>query len=140
MLRVVHVMKTAREGGAESVVHSLCKALPTLGIDATIVTVYGANLDADASATFEVPLLQIGRRSRKDVTFLPRLIRTIRMLKPDVVHAHIHAGKYVGRIAALLAGVPAIVFTEHGDEVDDPIRRLIRRALNRVTARVIVFS
>jgi glycosyltransferase involved in cell wall biosynthesis len=67
-------------------------------------------------------------------------MRAMRELRPDVVHAHLHSGKYAGRIAALAAGVPAIVFTEHGDEAGGLLRRTVNRALHPRTTRFVVFT
>ena len=62
----------------------------------------------------------------------------MRRCKPDVVHTHMHNGKYWGRLAALAAGVPAIVHTEHNSEFGAPraFRPLGRLLAARTTAFV----
>ena len=46
----------------------------------------------------------------------------------------------MGRFAAMLAGVPHIIFTEHGDSVRDPLRTAINRVLHARTECFVVFS
>jgi glycosyltransferase involved in cell wall biosynthesis len=138
--RVVHLVGNLREGGAEAVVRALCSRLPGEGIDVSIVSVYPSNLDARERCAIGVPVVEIGRRGRWDVRFFPRLVRTLRDLRPDIVHAHLHVGKYHGRLAALLAGVPTLVFTEHGDEHCGVVRTVLGRLLNARTTRFITFT
>jgi glycosyltransferase involved in cell wall biosynthesis len=49
-----------------------------------------------------------------DFSTLIKLYRLFRKEKPDIVHTHTAKAGTVGRIAALLAGVPVIVHTFHG--------------------------
>jgi glycosyltransferase involved in cell wall biosynthesis len=139
-LRVTHVISNLLGGGAETMVRGLCVGLRSEGIDASIVSVYKSDLDAEQKARLGVPVVEVERAGRADLTFIPRLMRAMRELAPDVVHAHLHSGKYAGRIAALAAGVPSIVFTEHGDETGGLLRRTVNRVLHPRTTRFIVFT
>jgi glycosyltransferase involved in cell wall biosynthesis len=49
-----------------------------------------------------------------DLQTLLGLVRTLRQLKPDLVHAHNPKSGFLGRVAARIAGVPKIVNTVHG--------------------------
>jgi glycosyltransferase involved in cell wall biosynthesis len=46
-----------------------------------------------------------------DVGAIPRLVRTMRSGKFDIVHTHMFASNLLGRVAAMLAGVPVVVST-----------------------------
>jgi len=82
-----------------------------------------------------------GRSGRYDLAFLGRLAGAMRAWSPDLVHTHTHAGKYWGRLAAILAGVPAIVHTEHNSEFGAPAPfRPLNRLLLRRTDAVIAVS
>lgn len=138
---VVHVVGTLRDGGAETLLRGLLPRLATSSeLDVHVISVYDPRLDEDERVALGATLHVIGRRGRSDLRFAPRLLATLRSLRPDVVHGHIHTGKYAGRIGAIAAGVPAIVFTEHGDEAGGALRWLVKRVLNARTDRFIVFT
>lgn len=139
-MRVVHVVQTLVAGGAETMIRTLVPGLAAAGVDVTVVSVYPSGLDADGRARLGAPLIDLGRHGRRDVAFFGRLVRTLRRLRPDVVHAHLHTGQYAGRAAAIIAGVPAIVLTSHGDEPGGALRWAIDRVLHARTARFVVFS
>jgi glycosyltransferase involved in cell wall biosynthesis len=138
--RVLHVVQTLVAGGAETAVRALCAGLPDEGIDVGVVSVYAAALEPEELDSLGVPVTDLGRRSRSDLSYFRPLVETLRRLRPDVVHAHLHTGKYAGRFAAVLASVPSIAFTVHGDEPGGAIRWLIDRVLNARTSRFILFS
>ena len=83
----------------------------------------------------------------KDLMALWKIYRILRREKPDVVHTHTAKAGTVGRAAALLAGVPVIVHTFHGNIFDgyfSPAKTrlflLIERFLARFTDRIIAVS
>ncbi|HEX3466802.1 MAG TPA: glycosyltransferase family 4 protein [Candidatus Elarobacter sp.] len=139
-MRVVQLVPNLVGGGAEAVVRHLSTALAAAGVDVTIVSIYPSGLGEAELAQLGVPVIDLGRQGRGDRGYFRRLVRTLRELRPDVVHAHLHTGQYGGRAAALVARVPAIVFTVHGVEPGGPIRWIADRVLNAGTARFVVFT
>lgn len=69
---------------------------------------------------------------------LAALVRLIRRVRPDVVHAHSSIGGLLGRVAAALTGVPA-VYTPNG-VTDVRAGVLVEQALRPVTARLVAVS
>jgi glycosyltransferase involved in cell wall biosynthesis len=139
-LRIVHVVQHLKSGGAETFVRGLTSGLRRTGLDVRILSIYPDGLTGAERAALDVPVTSLERAGRGDIGAFARAIAAIRESRPDVVHAHLHAGKYAGRIGAIAAGVPAIVFTEHGDEAGGALRRAVNRILHARTARFIVFS
>jgi glycosyltransferase involved in cell wall biosynthesis len=138
--RVLHVVQLLQSGGAEVMVRGLTAGLGAAGVDVGIVSIYPDGLDDETRATLGVPIFAVGRSGRFDVAFFPRLLGILRAERPAIVHAHLHAGKYAGRLAAVLAGVPNVVFTEHGDKLTGPVNRIANRFLHARTARFVVFT
>jgi len=138
--RVVQLVPDLVGGGAETVVRALCTGLQGHGVETTAVSIYPSRLDARAGGELGVPVVEIRRRGRRDFGYFPRLVRALRALEPDVVHTHLHTGQYAGRIASLLAGIPAIVFTVHGEEPKSALRHMLDQALDARTARFVVFT
>jgi glycosyltransferase involved in cell wall biosynthesis len=67
----------------------------------------------------------------RDVAALGELVRTFRMLEPDIVHTHNPKPGVYGRIAAKIARVPVIVNTVHG---------LYALPEDRLTKRAVVYG
>ncbi len=135
-LRILHVIPTVEGYGAEHVIVELLKYLPSDEIHAALLTIYRP---PDLPFPFEI--LTAGRKNRQDRFFFGRLVRQIRRFKPDIVHTHTRGGRYWGRSAAVLAGVPMIVHTEHNpcDTRKKPLERLGDFVLHRVTTRFVTF-
>ncbi len=87
-------------------------------------------------------------RLLSDLATLVRLWRLLRRERPDIVHTHTAKAGALGRIAALLAGVPIVVHTYHGHifrggYFDAGFTRLfltIERLLNRFTTQIVTVS
>ncbi|MGH8824254.1 MAG: glycosyltransferase, partial [Jiangellaceae bacterium] len=98
---------------------------------------YVAALEADGIR--HVPLEHATRSMAplEDVRALGELTRRLRELRPDVVHTHNPKPGVYGRLAARLAGVPAVVNTVHGLYAlpeDRFAKRAVVYALERVAA------
>ncbi|MBV8117795.1 MAG: glycosyltransferase, partial [Candidatus Eremiobacteraeota bacterium] len=138
-MRVLHVLPRAHGYGAERQVVELLAGLRADDIAAGLLTVYENGVTSSSGLPFE--MLSAGRTHRGDRLFLPRLVREIRTFRPHIVHTHTHVGRYWGRAAAILAGVPHIIHTEHNP--CDPRRTRLQRVadtfLNSMTERVVTF-
>lgn len=76
-----------------------------------------------------------------------RILRLLRRERPQVLHTHKSKAGALGRVAALLAGTPAVVHTYHGhvlrgyfSPTADRIFRLIESLLARLTGRIVVLT
>lgn len=140
-IRVVHVVANLCDGGAESLVRALTPRLVSEFVEVVVVAIYPSRLGPDEKRRLGVPVFEIERHGRGDVGALWRVTRALRELKPDVVHAHVHSGKYLGRLAAILAGVPVIILTEHdSDPPAGPVHATCDRLLNARTSAIVTFS
>ncbi|MFF5100921.1 glycosyltransferase [Streptomyces sp. NPDC000134] len=109
-MRVLHIITGLGVGGAEQQLRLLLRHLPVHG-DVVALTAPGpvaAGLAADG-----VRVTHLGMRGNRDPAALPRLVRLIRGGGYDLVHTHLYRACLYGRIAARLAGVRAVVATEH---------------------------
>jgi glycosyltransferase involved in cell wall biosynthesis len=138
-MRVMHVAADLGTYGAERFVAVLLESLgPEPDLALAALTLARAR---SGDAPLAVARFSAGRSGRYDLSFLGRLAGAMRAWRPDLVHTHTHAGKYWGRLAAILAGVPAIVHTEHNSEFGAPAPfRPLNRLLLRRTDAVIAVS
>ncbi|MHB9861613.1 glycosyltransferase [Streptomyces sp. YIM S03343] len=108
--RVLHVITGLGVGGAEQQLRLL---LGHLAVHSEVVTLTNPGPVADALIADGVRVHHLGMTGNRDLAALPRLVRLIRTGGYDLVHTHLYRACIYGRLAARLAGVRAVVATEH---------------------------
>ncbi|MFE1444482.1 glycosyltransferase [Streptomyces sp. NPDC058739] len=135
-MKALHVITGLGVGGAEQQLRLLLRHLP---VDCDVVTLTNPGAVADGLSADGVRVTDLGMAGNRDLAALPRLARLIRTGGYDLVHTHLYRACVYGRLAARLAGVRAIVATEHslGDSQMEG-RRLTRgvRGLYLATERL----
>ncbi|MGH7532928.1 MAG: glycosyltransferase [Gemmatimonadales bacterium] len=139
-LHVVHVVFDLHGGGMETLVADLARRFQGR-VDVSVVSLSGR---AGRVGTRIQPLLHEFHvlRPLRGLSLLAPvgLVRCLRAIKPDVVHAHSGAW-FKAALAARLAGVPRVVYTEHGREHHDPVPgRWLDRLAASLTDTVIAVS
>lgn len=135
---VVHV--TTTDMSLELLLGPQLRAFRASGFDVLAMSApgpYVAHLEAAGIA--HLPLRHATRAMAPghDAAALAELYRHFRRLRPDVVHTHNPKPGVYGRLAARLAGVPAIVNTVHGlyaQASDSRRRRAVVYGLERLAA------
>lgn len=127
-LRIVQVVPDLRVGGAERFALWLATALRDAGHEVHLLCIRDAGplaaaLDADMASR----VWTAGKRAHFDATVLRRLVRTLRALRPDVVHTHLFTALSWGVVAARAAGVPVVVHTQHALHDDDHLEAALAR-------------
>ncbi|MEV5979763.1 glycosyltransferase [Streptomyces sp. NPDC052114] len=109
-MKVLHVITGLGVGGAEQQLRVLLRHLPTA---CDVVTLTNAGAVAEGIRADGTRVTDLGMAGNRDLAALPRLTRLIRAGRYDVVHTHLYRACLYGRLAARLAGVRAVVATEH---------------------------
>ncbi|MET9392311.1 glycosyltransferase [Streptomyces sp. NPDC006624] len=109
-MRVLHIITGLGVGGAEQQLRLLLRHLP---VDCDVVTLTNPGPVADGLRADGVRVHHLGMAGNRDLGALPRLVRVIRAGGYQLVHTHLYRACLYGRIAARLAGVRAVVATEH---------------------------
>ena len=114
-MRVLHVITGLDAGGAEHQLRLLLRRLP---VECEVATLSNPGSVARAIRADGTEVHELSMTSNRDVTVVPRLARLIRRGGFEIVHTHLYRACVHGRVAARLAGVPAVA-TEHslGDGV-----------------------
>ncbi len=128
-LRVVHVITGLATGGAERMLQErLTRTRHT--VEVVALSVEGEI--ADRLRADGVPVHYLGMRGNRDVFAVFALARLLRRLRPDLVHAHLYRALIYGRLASRLAGVPAVIATEHSALVDSTEGRRATAGVRRL--------
>ncbi|MGW0872678.1 glycosyltransferase [Streptomyces sp. NPDC002740] len=109
-MKALHIITGLGVGGAEQQLRLLLRHLP---VECEVVTLTNPGSVADGLAEDGVRVVHLGMAGNRDLAALPRLVRIIRSGGYDLVHTHLYRACVYGRLAARLAGVRAVVATEH---------------------------
>ncbi|HLD82311.1 MAG TPA: glycosyltransferase, partial [Patescibacteria group bacterium] len=127
-------------GGAERFFVELINALNRENFEPYVMCVFKTGALASDLAK-DVPVYEVGKRSKLGLLTLCKLYRKLREIQPDIVHTSLFGGDLWGRIAAVCARVPTIISTEQNLHTTDRFReRFSKRLLNVFTKRVIFIS
>jgi glycosyltransferase involved in cell wall biosynthesis len=114
-MRVLHLIPSLAGGGAERQITYLLGGLRGMGCDAHLGLFWGgANLGrAEASGA---ELHWIAKSGRRDALLVPRTIRLIRSLRPDVVQTWLTQMDVVGGLASIVTRTPWILSERTSDQ------------------------
>ncbi|MGW7429538.1 glycosyltransferase [Streptomyces sp. NPDC054861] len=135
-MKVLHVITGLNIGGAEQQLRLMLRHLP---VRSEVVTLTHPGAVAKGIEADGVPVTHLGMAGNRDLGALPRLTRIVRQGRYDLVHTHLYRACVYGRIAARLAGVRAVLATEHslGDtQIEGRPLSPGTRALYRATERL----
>ncbi|MGH7266829.1 MAG: glycosyltransferase family 4 protein [Candidatus Rokuibacteriota bacterium] len=138
-LRVCHLASGDLWAGAEAQLTSLVAELvkvPGLTVQAIL---FNEGLPAERLRQTGVPVTVLPESRLSTVSLIARLARHLREPRTDLVHVHGYKQSILASLAAVLAGRPCLVRTEHG--VDERLsgwaglRMGLYRRVNRLLAR-----
>lgn len=109
-MKVAHIITGLGVGGAEQQLRLMLRHLP-VRCDVFTLTAPGAVAEGILADGNRVT--HLGMTGNLDVTVMPLLVQLIRDGGYDLVHTHLYRACLYGRLAARLAGVRAVVATEH---------------------------
>jgi glycosyltransferase involved in cell wall biosynthesis len=115
--KLVLLITLAETGGAQAYVARLLPAL-VAELDVTVAA-HGRGFLADAATeagAAYVPLAHVRRplRPLEDLRGFVELVRLLRRERPQILHANSSKAGILGRLAAVVTGVPVRFFTVHG--------------------------
>jgi glycosyltransferase involved in cell wall biosynthesis len=136
-LRVCHLIHSLRDGGAEHVLVTMAEVAATAGLELSVVSLMP---DQDLRYARQLRELGVTVRSlslgtRWDGRALPRAVRLVRELRPDVVHTHLKHADLVGAFVASRLAVPMVSTLHVIEDAPDPVRRFKRRVAAQARLR-----
>jgi glycosyltransferase involved in cell wall biosynthesis len=109
-VKILHVITGLATGGAEQQLRAL---LPHMNGRCEVAVLTNPGAVAEAIAATGIQVHHVAMRGNRDLRALAKLTLLMRAGRYHVVHTHLYRACVYGRLAARLAGVPAIVATEH---------------------------
>ena len=110
--RIVHVIPTLDEGGAEKQLCLLAAGLPQDQFDVRVCVLTRTGPRESTLQAARVPVIPIQKQRKIDLSAWLRLRKVLRELQPDLVHTWLFAANAYGRQAALAAGCRHVIASE----------------------------
>ncbi len=105
-------------GGAQRQLVALARGLHGREFAVTVVSFYGGPLAADLEA-HGVPHVAVGKKNRWDLAgFILRLARTLRALRPDVLHGYLAESNLMALLLKPFCDRPKVVWAVRDSESD----------------------
>lgn len=141
---VAHVVHSLGVGGLENGLVNLINRMPSERYRHAVICLKDYDRFAERIERDKVPLFALHKREGKDPALYFRLWRTLRGLRPDLVHTR-NLAAVEAQLPAWLAGVPARIHGEHGRDMADLTGanrryRLLRRLLRPLVHHYIPLS
>lgn len=112
-MKVIHIITRLDPGGSSEAVLIVCQHL--MGTKYTPILIYGGERKYQFQfKSFQVRHLIRNISPMKDLLAFLKIRRIIKQEKPSIVHTHTSKAGFLGRLAALSAGIRNIVHTPHG--------------------------
>lgn len=154
-IRVLRVLSRMNCGGPSRHVINLTACLQKYGYETRLLVgipesaegsmldlAHGYGVDPAIVARLDRPVMPLS-----DFAAFQQIVREIRSFRPHIVHTHTTKAGILGRLAAVLCGVPAIFHTYHGfifsGYFSQPVSQLIvgvERFLAGITDRLITLT
>lgn len=118
-IKIVHIINDLEIGGAQKVVCSIVENLNHKRFVPYVLLVAGKGEGIQKLLEKNIPVLYFSCISRTFLLKFPNPIQILRLSlwlknnKISIIHTHLFLGGTIGRLAAILAGVPIIFHTEH---------------------------
>lgn len=131
-LRVLHVVNRLDLGGTESGIMKVIAGLDNQEFTHAVCTARGHSAAFAQRHDFAGPLFDAAGAASAARFLVPRFARIMRQYRPHIVHSR-NWGAIEAVFAARLTGVPVVIHSEHGYELDMlaglPLRRRVFRRL-----------
>lgn len=119
-IKLVHILPSLDRGGAEKIVVDLITNLNLEKFSPHLILFRRGGFWEDKLRAHNIPLTILKKRGRLDLYNFWQLIKTLKKIKPAIVHTHL-GGDIYGRLAARLLKTPIIISTEHNVNYHEPL-------------------
>ena len=141
-IKLVQITHGMGIGGMERVIADLCRNLDRSAYEIAVYCTHILGPLADELLALGIPVFHEPVRRRSDHWMRPlRIYRFARKWRPDIVHTQHMAAYLDSALAVKLAGVPALVHTDHSKKYPEKRRYMLaERAMSHITDSFCVVS
>lgn len=139
-LRIMHIIEGLSLGGAERRLVNDLKFINKLRFENAVCVLFNRlDLEKEVSV-LNVPLYKLNLRNSADFPCFFKLLKLIKSFNPDIIHTQLFWADILGRAAAKISGVSAVVSTVQSSVYEPESGYLFsrkRKLLDRITGMII---
>lgn len=140
-VNVLHIIWSLEKGGAERFLVSLVKNFDREKFNSIVCCLNWKGEWAKELEDKGIEVIALNKKGKFDFGVISRIIKIIKQNKIAIVNTHLWTADTLGRIAAMLAGVPVIISTVQNVDIwKRPWHRFIDRLLSYKTTKFIAVS
>lgn len=115
MINICYIIGQLNRAGAERQLYQLVKGIDRQTFNPVVISLSQGGHWGGEIRKLNIPVIEIERRKNRETKRLVTVFRLLRKLRPDIVHTYLFSGNTYGRVAAILAGTPAIIASERNE-------------------------
>ncbi len=141
-MKIIHIITTASDGGAQSVLYTLLRGWDDPTDSHLVVSLLEEDAPTSRLRSSGVEIVQLDWKPRRlDPAAFMRLLQIIRKIQPDLIQTWLYHADLAGSLAALLSGCRPVTWSLHHTLEDlsalprfDPYGRTFARSALAVCA------
>jgi glycosyltransferase involved in cell wall biosynthesis len=135
MIRIAHVISGLDTGGAEMMLAKLVAGMDRARFSSTVISLTDKGQLVNQIQSAGVAVYTLGmRRGRPNILALPRLIRLLRTLRPNIVQSWLYHADLLSALAVKYSGSPILIWNVRCSNMDLDQYRSLTRWVQRVLA------
>lgn len=140
-IKIVYIINSFALGGAEKLLLNFCRALDKNKFEIAICTVTGGGPLEEEFEKLGVQIKIFSKKNKLGLGVIWQIKYFLKEFRPQIVHTHLFAADFWGKLAAILAGVPVIITTEHSVNLEEGwLKEQIKRLLSLKTDMTVAVS
>jgi glycosyltransferase involved in cell wall biosynthesis len=140
-IKMMHIVFSLDMGGLETLVFDLVKRGNADRVKPSVCCLTKEGFFTDELSKREIEIFYLNKNEGVDFSLVFRLKEVLKRQKVDIVHIHDNSTIFYATLAAKMARIPKLIYTEHGGVYFESKRKyFLNKLLWRLQSRIICVS
>lgn len=120
---------------------NLCRFLDKEKFEIVVYSVIGSGPLLSEFEKLGIKVKVFNKKTKLGFGVIWQIFKNLKRYRPQIVHTHLFAADFWGKIAAILAGVPVIITTEHSVNLEESVfKQKVKVLLSYFTDKIVAVS
>jgi glycosyltransferase involved in cell wall biosynthesis len=112
MIKICYIIGLLGKGGAERQLYELVKCINRKNFEPMVISLSQGGYWSKEIQKLNIQVIEFRRKKNRELATLFKLIKLLKVIKPDIVHTYLFSANSYGRVAAIIARVSIIIASE----------------------------